>query len=351
VRTETSQTSAEQAASSVNPKFQTDGVPKPATLTANTLLLSFGPKLLELKASYVEKQEPAAPLTDPLQTGNLRRYLNLLATSSLGGSGWTGEGEVSYSPVNASPERCSCGDWPRMLRLGLRNRWGGLAYGADYRSTERGFVSFAGAVTDLTRDEGQLWGEHPLGPINIRGSIGESREKLLDVNGLRVTKSATASFSINRSDWGGTFASSYGWAEQGLNQETKIFTNTLTGSYRPLSSLSLNPNFSIKEERNPSTGIKTETPRTELTFAYAPPQDSFRLTGATSLAKSFSDNEAYNSRIFGTTAALDWRIGKFLGKDDTLSFNVNYNQQVGVTPSANSHNDLSGMLQLKITGF
>jgi len=58
-----------------------------------------------------------------------------------------------------------------------------------------------------------------------------------------------------------------------------------------------------------------------------------------------------NTRIFGTRAALDWKIGKFFGKDDTLSFNLNYNQQPDLIPSVNSHTDLSGMLQLKITGF
>lgn len=360
VKTETSQISIEPKAPPSSPEipyrgnlFRADGVPSPVTFSGNTYLLSFGPKLLELKASYVEKQEPAAPETDRLHNGNLRRYLNLLATSTFGGSGLTGEGELSYSPLNASQGQCACRDWPRMLRLGLRNRWGGLGYGGDYRSIERGFVSFAGAVTDQTRDEGELWGEHPLGPINIRGSIGESREKLLDVNGLRVTKSATTSLSINRSQWGGSLASSYGWVEQGpgLNQESMVFTNTLAGSYRPLDSLSLNPNFSIKEERNLYTGIKTDTPRTELVFAYAPLRDSFRLTGATSFAQSFNGDGSNNNRTFGTAAVLDWKIGKFLGKDDTLSFNFNYNQQIGFTPSVSSHNDLSGMLQLKITGF
>ena len=46
------------------------------------------------------------------------------------------------------------------------------------------------------------------------------------------------------------------------------------------------PNFSIKEERNPYTGIRTETPRTELIFAYTPFRDA-KLTGATSFARSF----------------------------------------------------------------
>lgn len=330
-----------------------ESILKPVTPAGKTFVMSFGPKLLELKGSYIEKLEQATAPSNPLEDGKLRRYLNLLATSSFAGSGLTGEGELSYSPLDPVAGQCACKDWPRMLRLGLKNRWGGLSYGADYKSIDRGFVSIAGAAADQARDEGQLWGEHSLGPFNLRGSIGESWEKLLDVNSLRVTKNATASLNFNRSQWGARFASSYEWIDAGAapNQETTALTNALTGSYRPFDFLTVNPNFSIREERNAYTGTRTETPRTELIFAYTPVRDGFRLTGTTSFARSFGADGLNNIRTFGTTAAIDWKIGKFLGKDDFLSFNLNYNQQVDFISSGNSHNDLSGILQLKITGF
>lgn len=332
---------------------QTDGIPKPAAPAGKTLVLSFGPKVLELKASYLEKLDASSESNGALQDGNSRRYLNLLATSSFAGSGLTGEGELSYSSLNSLAGQCACKDWPKMLRLGLKSRWGSLGYGADYKSTDRGFVSIAGVATDQTRDEGQLWGEHNLGPFNLRGSIGESWEKLLDVNSLRVTKNTTASLNFNRSQWGAKFASSYEWIDAGaaLNQATTAFTNTLTGSYRPFDFLSVNPNLSIREERNANTGARTETPRTELIFAYTPFRDVLKLTGTTSFARSYGGDGLNIVRTFGTTTALDWKIGNFLGKDDTLSFNVNYNQQPDFISSGNSHNDLSGLLQLRITGF
>jgi hypothetical protein len=44
-------------------------------------------------------------------------------------------------------------------------------------------------------------------------------------------------------------------------------------------------------------------------------------------------------------------LGKFLAKDDVLSFNLRYNHQLDfVSPNA-SHEDFGGMLQLKIVGF
>jgi hypothetical protein len=359
VSTRISEVSTEPAASShtfemSDPKNfpQTDGVPNLLAPTAKTLVMSLGPKLVELKASYLEKPEQAsASNTTTSPDGNLRRYLSLLATSSFAGSGLTGESELTYSP-NSLPGQCACKEWPKMLRLGLKSRWEGLKYGADYKSTDRGFVSITGVPADQARDEAQLWGEHSLGLVNIRGSIGESWEKSLDSNGLRVTRNATAALKFNRSQWGAQFVSSYEWIEQDAiqNQQTTAFTNTLAGSYRPFDVLSVNPNFSIKEERNPYTGIRTETPRTELIFAYTPFRDA-KLTGKTSFARSFGAEGLNTASGFGTTAAIDWRIGKFLGKDDFLSLNFNYNQQPDFIPSANPQKDLSGTLQLRITGF
>jgi hypothetical protein len=359
-KTELPQISSEPVVSPAAPEMlhptdlsQADGIPKLVTPAGNAVVLSFGPRLLELKASYLERREQTTDLNDVLPDGKLRPYLNLLATSSFGGSGLIGESELSYSPLNSLQGMCACKDWPKMLRLGLKSGWGGLSYGANYKSTDRGFISITGATTDQTRDEGEFWGERTFGPFSIRGSMGESWEKLLDTNVLRVTRSATTSLNFNRPEWGAKLESSYGWVEQGpgSNQETTVFTNSFAGSYRPLSFLSVNPNFSIKEERNPYTGIRTETPRTELVFAYTPLRDAFRLTGATSFAQSFNGDGLNSTRIFGTRAALDWKIGKFFGKDDTLSFNLNYNQQPDLIPSANFHTELSGMLQLKITGF
>jgi hypothetical protein len=355
VRTKLSQPAPELDVAPTTPHppgfSQADGTQKLAAPTGKTLVMSFGPKLLELKASYLEKREQAGDLNSTLQDGKLRQYLDLLATSSFGVNGLTGEGDLSYSLLDSLQSQCACKEWPKLLRLGLKNRWGSLSYGADYKSVDRGFVSIAGAATDQPRDEGQLWAEHSFGLFNIRGSIGESWEKLADTNGLRATKRATASLNFNRSQWGANLTSSYEWIEQGTvpNQETTVFTHALAGSYRPLSFLSLSPNFSIREELNQNTGVRTETPRTELIFAYTPFPDALKLTGVTSFAQSFGSDTSNNVRTFGTTAAVDWKIGKFIGQDDILSFNLNYNQQLDSISLSNSH--LFGLLRLRIAGF
>ena len=333
---------------------QDDGILKPAVLTGKTIVVNFGPKLMELRASYLEKREPANPLNAVPQENDLRRYLNLLARSSFGVGGLTGESELAYSPLNSLPGDCACTDWPKMFRLGLKNRWRGLSYGADYKSIDRGFVSLAGGATDQNRDEGQLWGEHALGPFNVRGAIIESRERPPDTDSPRLSRGPMVTFSLNRPQWRAMLASTYQWVEQrsALDPEKTVLTNTLAGSYRPFNFLSVNPNFSITEERSPYTGARTGTPRTEVNFAYTPPADSFKLIGSSSFTRSFSADGLSNVKSFNTAAAIDWKLGKFLGDDDVFSVNLNYNQQLDFPSSTNSpYNNFSGMFHLKIIGF
>ena len=52
---------------------ETDGIPKPAAPAGKTLVLSFGPKVLELKASYLEKLDASSEPIGALQDGNSRR--------------------------------------------------------------------------------------------------------------------------------------------------------------------------------------------------------------------------------------------------------------------------------------
>jgi hypothetical protein len=319
----------------------------------NSFSLNFGPQLLNVRASYLEKAESAPATTVDSPQASLRRYLKLLGSTSFGGTNLTGESELTYGSGKTVPGDCDCLDWPRMMRLGIKSRWQGLRYGVDFKSVERGFVAISGAQSAEDRDEGQLWGEYNLGPFNLRGSIAESWEELVDANGRRVTRVATTAVQLNRSVWSGNLSSSYGLVEQGpaLNQETTVFSSRLAGLYRPFSVISLGPIIGIKHEWDTVTGYRTETPMTEFAIVYTPIQDKFRLMGGTSFTRTFNRYALTDVTTIGTRAIMDWKIGKFLGRDDTVSFNLNYNRQRDLISSGNSYNDLSGILQLRITGF
>lgn len=242
-----------------------------------------------------------------------------------------------------------------MVRLGLRNHWRGLTFGADYRSVAKGFMSTTGAIADQSREEALLWGQHGVGPFNLRGSIGESWERLIDSADSRVTRTAATTLHINRRQWAGSLSSSYGLTGQGaaLSEESRFFFNKLTTSYRPSEFLALEPNFSVKEEWNHNTGVRTQTPASGFALTYSPFGNSFRLSGGTSFSRTLNkDGYASNDvSIHGTSAVIDWKIGNFLGRNDSLSFTINYERLLDRVVRANSHDGVSSMLQLKILGF
>jgi hypothetical protein len=332
---------------------QTEGKQNLAKLFENVFHVNLGAGLLELKAAYLEKREAVSDLSATLEESSSRRYFNLLATSSLAVSNLTGEGELAYNLGSPLPGQFHSKEFPRMLRLGLKDRWQGLSYGVDYRSTDKGFVPLGRIGLNQARDEGQLWMEHSLGPVSIRGSLGESWEKLSDENRLRLTRTAATLLKFTRSEWGGTLASAYSLLGDGAgsNLEKTVYTNTFTGAYRPIGSLSLAPTFSMTEEWDRNTGLRTDTPLTGLAVVYSPSRDSFEFTSNTSYTRNSSGNGLNDTRTFATTAGISWKVGMFLRREETLSFNINYHHQLDLNSSNNFHNDVSGMVQLKIIGF
>jgi hypothetical protein len=315
----------------------------------NWYQVNFGPQVVNIRASYRERPDLNINLNSDPATGNIQRYFDLRATSALAGTSLVGEGEIAYSALNFFDGNMQ----PGMFRFGLTHRWRDLTYGADYKSIAKGFTPIAGTIADQSRDEAQIWGEHSLGPFNLRGAIGESWERVIHAADLRVTRSAAATIQINRGQWGGSFSTSYGLIGQGSapNEESTVFIKRLTTSYRPIDFLVLEPNFSLKQEWNQSTDVRTQTPTTGLSLTYSPLQSPIRLTGGASFSRIFNRDGSNDVSIHGTSAVVDWKIGKFLGRNDTLSFTFSYDRQLDRVFRANSHDGLSSMLQFKIAGF
>jgi len=315
--------------------------------------MSLGPELLEVKASYLEKRDQAAAVNGPSPEEKVQRYLNVLGSSLLGGSGFIGEAELTYAPLDAFLGQNFASEWPKTLRVGVKNRWQDISFGADYKSIDRGFTSITGERTEQARDEGQVWAERIFGPVKLRGSAGQSWEQLPDSRDMRITRSATASFNLTRAQWGGSFTSSYALMEPAtvLDPPLGIITNSLTGSYRPFSSLSLGPSFTLRQEWNRNTGTRTQSPSTGFSFAYTPTPEPYKLSGGTSFSRSLSADGLRDLTTLTSAAMFDWKLGAFLGKEDLLSFNLNYNHQLDEIVSPRYRANFLGMLQFKVTGF
>jgi hypothetical protein len=315
----------------------------------NTFRINVGPQLVTVRAAYRDDGKQETSLGGGAAGVNPHGYFDLRATSALAGTSLVGEGEMAYSMRSSADKDTG----PEMFRLGLKDRWQSFSYGADYKSVAKGFTPVAGTIAQQSREDALIWGERAFGSFKLRGSMGESWERAFDTADLRVTRTAATALQINQRGWAGSLSTSYGLVEQGsgLAEDSAVLINTLTTSFRPSAFLLLEPNFSIRDERNQSTGVRTQTPASGLLLSYSPLKTGFRLTGGTSFSRIFNTEGSNDISIHGASASVDWKLGKFLGREDSLSITFNYNRLVDHISRSNSYGGLSSMLQLKIAGF
>lgn len=318
--------------------------------TKRTFSLDLGPKLVELKALYLEKQQDDGALTNETAgTGKWGNYFDLLAASSGFGGKLVGEGELAYSTLGLSavPDQR-----PIMSRLALRGNWGKTGYGFLYRSFGSGFVSMTGTKVDHARDESQIWGEYDFGLIRMRGTVGESWEKNDNTNDLTLARTAATSFQLNKPSWSAVLSSSYSLIgqEQGLSQQTIALTNTLSIAYRPTGFLTIEPALNFKEEWDKATGLKTDTPSAGFALACSPFRD-LQLTGRASYARGMSEDPLKEGSSVDTGAALNWKLGKSSLGEQFLSFQVEYKNELRPISSNNVQPNLTGLIQFKMVGF
>ena len=315
----------------------------------NSLSLDLGPSIIKLKTFYLEKREENDPLAHSSNDSNLQRYLNVLATSSYFDGQLIGEGEFAYGTMGLA---ATAGEQPRMFRAGLKGRWKGLSYGADYRSIGTGFVSLFGDRIDHDRDEGQIWAERSFGSLRIRGSLGELWQTKPSTTEFTFTKTAATSFSLSKSNWSALLSSSYSLIDSGTNvdERTGAFTNDLSVSYRPTTILTIVPKLSVTDEWDQTTGLRTDTPAAAVTLLWGPAHD-IQLTGLASYARGMSEDGLKDSSTVNTGAGLQWKIGKSRFGEQSLSFRLEYNHKVSFHSANDSPAKLYAMVSFKIVGF
>jgi hypothetical protein len=338
--------SSEQLRSNVTLQHSTRGT---QDVYGNSYRIHFGQQLVSIKTSYREIAGQETTASGAAPANPAQRYFDLRASSAVPGTSLVGDGELAYGVFSSSPENIR----PAMMRFGLTNRSSGLAYGADYRTVAKGFTPVTGPVADHTREEAQIWGEHGWGALNLRGSLGELRERFADNADARLTRFVATTLRINRAAWTGSLFSSYGLIGQDSEQaeETRFSINRVTTSYRPNEFLLLEPNFSLREEWSQENGARTQTPSSGFSITYTPLRNVLRLTGGTTFSRTFSRDGSNDTSIHGTSAAVDWRIGNFLGRNDSLSLTFNYDRRLDHVYRTNSHDGITGMLQFKFAGF
>lgn len=331
----------------MSPYSEFEGIRKDiAQSTTQSFSLSLIPKWFDIKGVYLEKRQPATPSSESNSApSNLGHYFDLLASSSHFAGKLVGEGELAYSTLGfaSAPD-----DRPTMSRLGIRGSWNKVSYGLSYRAFGSGFISTTGVKVDRARDENEIWSEYDFQVFRLRTTLTEWREKSADQ--VLLTRTAGTTFSWTKPTWSASLLSSYSLIGNREDSQSVAFTNGISLAYRPATALTIQPSFSFREDWDGVSGFRTDTPTAGVAVIGKPHPD-IQLIGRASFTNGFSDDPLRTASTVNTAAGLNWKLGQsFLG-EQSMSFKLEYKNDVRSHLLVQSQANLTGMFQFKLAGF
>ena len=302
----------------------------------------------------------------------------------------TGEGEVSYREADGHTFKGSGEPQDRMVRMAVTGTGSMIRYGLSYRSAGKDYAKDA---DQTTRD---MWGEWRTGFATVRASLKENwnnvahdpsqprlRQRQENV-ALTLAQSAwptlalsygrtaaasamepeegaatragsdtvDASLSYMAPTWTAKLASTYSLNRTQLPtmSETEQILYGISGSYRPLTGLSLDPSLTLKEEFSRSVGTRTESPTAALSMKYAPSQ-ALTWTGAGSYGLSHSSDGQTNTRAFSAKQALSWKPALASKLGAAFSFETGFQRTTDRANADRATSDLSALFRLQIAGL
>jgi len=278
------------------------------------------PSLLRLFQSIGTPQTAYRPLTfdeapdkhqrqvEVLRGQDPRLFRVLEQTSFLNGRVMA-EGEVAYSTPDSTALEGLGHAQRRMIRFGVTGEEGVFRYGLTYRSAGKTFAT----LQDQALRE--LWGEGRYGILRLRVSQSEtwnnvdrepSRARLRQVTdrmllaiarpnwpeltlsysrGISSSELEPASvlpvrnrmdtlegaLSYGRGDWTAKLSSTYSLTGDLLNPaiQTEGLLHAVSGSYRPVPSLTLAPSVTFREDRKRWSGVRSMVPAAALSLTAA----------------------------------------------------------------------------------
>jgi hypothetical protein len=316
-----------------------------------TFSLALGPKIVELKALYMERREDsgADPLSVP-SASRWGRYFDVLASGSHFDGRLASEGELAYSSMG----NLALGDQrPMMARLALSGNFGNTSLGALHRSFGAGFIPMNGPAIDHERTESQMWGEYNFGLFRLKTTAGQLWERNAATQEFALTKTAATFFNLSRPGWNTILSSSYSVIGRGedAGQKSLAFAHGLSISYHPATMLTIEPRINFSQEWDQATGFKTDTPSGGLSLSCSP-FANVRLSGQASYAKGMSEDPLRDTSTVNTAAILNWKIGNSPLGEQSLSLQVEYKNTLSSNPATKSQpSNVTGLVQFKVAGF
>ena len=349
---------------------------------------------VRFQAFVTEKDEDAA------DSGLRLLDLHAHASSPLWGGSLLGETRAlgyraADGPLPAEPDR-----HPHAVQLRAKGMWEWLESGVAFQSITPGLEKFTGPTITADREGGEVWVAVGHGQLRLRGTVSEVSDNLLrDPSRPRTTKTearlafelslpsgSLASLAASQGtsvpsqaqrgsaegrgleardfeslaltlyryggpQWDFTLATTYTesqgrWQRDG---EAVSVVHDLSGSYRPIPSVSIAPTLSFSQD-DPSGGAGNRYLSTAVAVAVAPPDSPLDVTLYGGYTRGYTTDQLWDARTLDALAILTWRLRRS-SPTVGLSFEAGGSRYVDAIGGTGGREELRGQVSLRIAGF
>ena len=275
----------------------------------------------------------------------------------------------------------------RMMRLGLTGSSGSVRYGMRLRE--------AGQAFHHGPDQAQreVWGEWKQGLTTVRSAVGHQWDNVggdptrsrvkqqygkvglswnkpawpnLDVTYSRNAASSTvapigsaplqknnhtveAALGYGADKWSARLASSFSLETDLVRQgDSRVKTQTLTASFRPLDILTIAPTLGYRAERQDWSGASIDSPSVSLAMKYKQSQ-RLLISALGNYSETRSSDRLIELENVGGRGVVAWDLQQSRQWSTQLSVEGGYNRQLNLTTPSAQLEDLSGLLRLVLS--
>ena len=336
---------------------------------------------------------PISRLRDLTLDSERPRIEQLVATTTLFSGRLSTEAEVAQSqrratwltPLVMGSTRTDVS--ARMFRIGLTGSEGSFRYGLIFRQAGQDFL--------LTPDRAnrELWGEWRTGWVTVRNSIGQtwnnvegestrsrleqtygrvgllldtpswpelsvtyarnSLNSVLDPVGVTPQRSSNhvleGAIAMHRPTWDLRLASSYILANDLFNGEadSTVKAQTLSAVIRPITSLTITPVFTYRQEVRSKSGIRIENPVASLAVNYEK-NSQLLFSAVGNYGSSRSSDGLLDNETLRWRGMMDWALYTSPEWITKIAFEAGYNRLSNRTARSHVIEDISGLVRLGI---
>jgi len=306
---------------------------------------------LQLKTAYQERKLWSAPLAGAAQKNSI---YSLHAATDLLTSLLSGEAEIAYNAFDRNGAEQIGRAMARLFRIALKGDWRGYRYGAEYRSVDKGFMSFKGGPAWRSEAQARFWSEKNFGPLRLRAGLSQLWENLNESRATpRLTRSSSLSLVLHKGSWETALTSVYSYRADRFDggSAADLIAHELRLTWQPLRGMRISPIMRYTSEANRRGGVGSLARSAGFSLAYQPSRNTLSFVGDTSYHWLRTGDRLTNARDLRSALKLTWHFGDSIKVRPSLTYEISYSRHLDRVLPVNSNSAWATKLLLTIYKF